>query len=682
MKRYIIFVLAVVFSVVAVGQTATPEITQIIVNEMGGVTLFWDTHAAESDFDHSEVWYKQSYLPEFNKIPTSENFYHLLNHFIYPEAQANSRLTSYYVANYNKDDVSVALNSEVVKAIYLSACFSTEKIQLSWNRMHLSWTEHAFYIYRKAGNNSNWHFLDSTYNTNYLDTPEPYYRDYSYRVFYKNPSNPTASVSNITYPISHSAHQPISPCITAVAMHSDGTTAIEWEKSPSTNVVDYIIYLKKDNDTWKELDKTGSPDILEWLDQTTSEDCEKTRTYAIAAINDCGETGANYPDSSKSILVLHAPEYDICTNSIKLSWQPCENMRVDRYEILFSENGDDNFAKYAEVAANDTAYSCADLTANYGCFKVSAVHERGHGKKPQTITSCQYCMEILHQGKPEASAFRYISVMGNTIEICCEVDTNAYLPKYQIERSETGMNGTYEVIATLEPNGTTMICTVDADLTLKTQKTSYHYLLNTLDGCGNVFPVKNPSQSILLTATETEEHHATLEWNDYDGYLLGLDHYIIYRYINNEIDATFSIITTSTYFDDTDPQLTDQTLTVAYRVAAVSRRNAVNPCDTAFSNIAPLKRLKNDIWFPNAFSPMGGNKVFRPVYSGLDVEVYEFTIFDRYGAAIYQTNEPGGGWNGRINGAIASVGGYGYMLKIKLKNGDRIERRGSMILVN
>jgi gliding motility-associated-like protein len=188
----------------------------------------------------------------------------------------------------------------------------------------------------------------------------------------------------------------------------------------------------------------------------------------------------------------------------------------------------------------------------------------------------------------------------------------------------------------------------------------------------------------LLTATEDKNHHSILEWNDYDGYLFRLDHYDIHRYINGEFDKTFSDILTS-YYTDEDILLSDQTLSVDYRIAAISHAiygTDKNERDTAFSNIAPLKRLRNDIWFPNAFSPSGSNKIFRPVYSGLAVETYEFTIFNRYGAVIYQTVEPGGGWNGKINGITAVSGGYGYMLKIKLKNGDRIERRGSMLLIN
>ena len=273
MKKYFIFtVLLAFFSYSAVAQTAAPEITQISVNETGGVTLFWTPNTDAADFDHSEIWYHQDYESGFNKIPNSENFDYTASSYTYPEAQAINRQTTFYIVNYNS--AFNAFNSNPVNAIYLKACFASAQIQLEWSRIHPSWTEHAFHIYLKAGTDAPWQFVDSTFNTSYQTIPAPGYQNYSYKVYYKNATNATASVSNVTNPISFSDHQPVTPSITSINIESDGTTAITWEPSPSTNIVDYIIYLKKETDGWDELGRTGSPDILRWLDQRpTLDDC-------------------------------------------------------------------------------------------------------------------------------------------------------------------------------------------------------------------------------------------------------------------------------------------------------------------------------------------------------------------------------------------------------------------------
>ena len=660
-----------------------PEITQIVVDETGGVILTWIPNALEADFEHSEVWYRQTYLPGFNKIPDSENPDYTAYYYEHQEAQANNRQTDYYVLNYSSD--FGILSSDTVSAIYLKACFSSEKIQLNWNRINPSWTTNAFYIYRKAGLDSEWEFLNSTYNTSYQDIPTPGYKDYSYKVYYKDASDATASVSNATDLISYSNHQPITPSITSVTIESNGFTAIEWEKSPSTNVVDYIIYLKKSTGGWEELGRTGSPDEFNWLDQqTTLADCEQLRTYAIAAIDNCGETGTNYPDSCKNTVVLYDPQYEICDSEVQLRWQPYESMTVTRYEIYISDDNGDTFVKYTELSSDETEYSFANLETGHYCFKIIAIHERGGGEKPQTITSCQYCMDVYAHQEPGVSFFHYVSVKENEIQIRFEVDPADISQTYRIERSETGLDSSYNVIATFDhPIGSAIISFVDNDPVLNTQETSYHYLLHTLDSCGKAFPAEKPAQSILLTAKEDENHYANLEWNHYDGYFTELDYYIIHRYINNEFDNSFFVTTRTNFFTDMNTRIANPALSFAYRITAISNayNNDYDKRDTAFSNIAQLKRLKSDVWFPNAFTPTGGNKIFRPIYNNMEVESYEFTIFNRYGAAIYQTTEPGGGWDGKVNGSVAASGGYGYMLKIKLKNGDRIERRGSMLLV-
>jgi gliding motility-associated-like protein len=680
-KHIIITLLLAVFSYHAVAQTAAPEIARIMVDEVGSVTLFWVPNTTEADFDHSEVWYQQSYVPGSFKIPGSETTVHTTSYYKHSGAQANNRQTTYHVRNYNS--AQAVFYSETVNAIYLTACFASEKIQLTWNQIHSSWME-DYHIYRKAGLYSTWEFVDSTPNTSYQDVPEPGYENYSYKVYYKSASSPTHSVSNTTNPLSYSNRQPATPSITSIAVQTDGVTAIEWEKSPSTNVIEYIVYLKKNPDGWEELGRT-SPDVFTWLDKNNTFDaCEELRTYAIAAVDNCGETGTHYPDSSKNTFtLLYTPEYNRCNNEVILHWNPYESMTVSRYEIYVSDDNGNHFVKYAELPATATEYSYSDFQTEHYCFKVSAVHNRGLGKKPQTITTCQYCTEVHLMQKPGPCFFRYVSVNDNEIQISFEVDTAAISPKYRIERSDTGLGGFYNIVATIEPTDEPVIYFIDADPALKTQNYSYHYLLYTLDSCGTAFPAEKPAQSIFLTAKEDENRYAMLEWNDYDGFLYGLDHYLIHRYVNGELDNTFSVPINSNSFTDINLHLSDMTLSFAYRITAIGNPYTDDPSDRdmAFSNIAPLKRFQSDVWFPNAFTPTGSNPIFRPVFSGIEIDTYVFTIFDRHGAAIYQTTEPGGGWDGRINGSVAAAGGYGYMLKIKLKNGDRVERRGSMLLV-
>lgn len=73
-------------------------------------------------------------------------------------------------------------------------------------------------------------------------------------------------------------------------------------------------------------------------------------------------------------------------------------------------------------------------------------------------------------------------------------------------------------------------------------------------------------------------------------------------------------------------------------------------------------------FMPNAFSPNkdGRNDFFRPVSKG--VMVFNMQIFNRWGALLFQTNDPHKGWDGRLNGAIQPIGTYVYLVNYGLFN--------------
>ncbi len=63
--------------------------------------------------------------------------------------------------------------------------------------------------------------------------------------------------------------------------------------------------------------------------------------------------------------------------------------------------------------------------------------------------------------------------------------------------------------------------------------------------------------------------------------------------------------------------------------------------------------IKSDyaLYVPNTFSPNGDNinDVFIPKGMGIDVDKYEFWVFDRWGDFIFKSTDPNVGWNGKAN---------------------------------
>ncbi len=56
--------------------------------------------------------------------------------------------------------------------------------------------------------------------------------------------------------------------------------------------------------------------------------------------------------------------------------------------------------------------------------------------------------------------------------------------------------------------------------------------------------------------------------------------------------------------------------------------------------------------------------------------------FNRYGQTIFSTEDPSEGWDGTYKGNDAPCNMYVYYLKMKTPEGDFVERRGKVLLLD
>jgi gliding motility-associated-like protein len=87
-----------------------------------------------------------------------------------------------------------------------------------------------------------------------------------------------------------------------------------------------------------------------------------------------------------------------------------------------------------------------------------------------------------------------------------------------------------------------------------------------------------------------------------------------------------------------------------------------------------------DIYVPNAFTPNGKNKIFRPILAGIQ-ELNFFSVYNRWGQLVFTTREPGTGWDGRINGVDQPTDVFIWMLKAKDYQGRVITKNGTVVLI-
>lgn len=88
------------------------------------------------------------------------------------------------------------------------------------------------------------------------------------------------------------------------------------------------------------------------------------------------------------------------------------------------------------------------------------------------------------------------------------------------------------------------------------------------------------------------------------------------------------------------------------------------------------------IFVPEAFTPNGDGFNDELLVRGLLVQNYQFQIFSRWGRQIFDSDNMGDSWNGRLpNGKAAPEGVYVYQLTAIVSGEQTIERTGMVVLI-
>jgi len=90
---------------------------------------------------------------------------------------------------------------------------------------------------------------------------------------------------------------------------------------------------------------------------------------------------------------------------------------------------------------------------------------------------------------------------------------------------------------------------------------------------------------------------------------------------------------------------------------------------------------RNQLYFPNAFTPNGDgrNEIFKPHADG-DLIQYELSVYDRWGALIFDSQDVSRGWDGLFHGHVQPSGTFVWTCRYRFK-GDRVRTEKGVILL-
>ncbi|MCC5928546.1 MAG: gliding motility-associated C-terminal domain-containing protein [Cyclobacteriaceae bacterium] len=199
----------------------------------------------------------------------------------------------------------------------------------------------------------------------------------------------------------------------------------------------------------------------------------------------------------------------------------------------------------------------------------------------------------------------------------------------------------------------------------------YFYRISYTDLCGNASGVGIIASPVLLRAFQD----GRLEWSSYEGWSQGLLLYEveIYDVQGNYLESIE--VGQNLNWQALQEDFTNQELLI--RIAVVPVDNAL---PTVFSNFVRL-RFEPQIQFPNAFTPNGDglNDIF--IYESKFIAEIDFRVFSRWGELLFQTDLPGEGWDGNIQGRPAPSGTYIFSAEWVDEAGRKFFRRGEITLI-
>lgn len=93
-----------------------------------------------------------------------------------------------------------------------------------------------------------------------------------------------------------------------------------------------------------------------------------------------------------------------------------------------------------------------------------------------------------------------------------------------------------------------------------------------------------------------------------------------------------------------------------------------------------VKDCLQGFYIPNAFTPNGKNRSFKPMIFG-EIEKYEFIIFNRWGQVVFKSTDPSKGWDGRYGNDMQNNETFIWICRYKLANEPMKEEKGVVLLI-
>jgi gliding motility-associated-like protein len=477
----------------------------------------------------------------------------------------------------------------------------------------------------------------------------------SYYIEYKYPCNGGFSVYSDTVSVDLFAPAILEP--DSVSVGEDGKVYIGWKPEFAPDTKSYVVYhtINSNNYPIDTVYGRGSTSII---DSTVGKPGKGPEKYRLAPMDSCNNI-APIGDYHQTIFLSLSS--DSCKGEFYLNWTPYIGWTgVDHYQVFASRNGRDNYLLIGTTTGNSFTWAKA-ITNSVYYFYVRALKQG----ETSITSSSNRVNHFANFGIPLKYVYITSVTNKNGHAILYFLNSNKQdIGSYRIYRSDVN-DQSLEVYSTMIANGTGFDSFYDESSDADSKV--YYYRVEAINHCGRPVGTSNISNNIVLHIF-AQESTIYLSWNAYKTWMVGVDHYDVYRNMALPDANKWTLIGSAngTTFSDLDTFGEYSKEGICYRVIAIEASGdtlqfAASSLSNTVCHIDPP-----NVWVPNAFNPgslVEKDKTFKPIILHIDLQQSDMTIYNAWGEEVYYTGDISIPWDGSYKGAQAPSGVYWYIIQ-------------------
>lgn len=665
-------VLLQVLLIVQLPAQPVPQITAVSVEDNTTFAVYWE--AASGTFDGYRVFYRYagSTSPyQSADFPSSG----VSGNIVVPDAGTSGY--EFFMVTYLNSGSSSGESARLrsIVPVVSNAGSGTGIARIDWNKMNSGASE-VYDIYR-SDDGVSFSFSGSANQQVFFDTIQEYCSSQTIQYKIVCRAGDVSANSAIASGVFKDDNLPEDPELKHVTI-VNGQARLFWTHSPSQDVDRYVIEVNEGG-IWSVHETIGYSETFidgNTILPTYHNPCGEVVTYAVRALDQCGNSSSGYVNYSKphNTIFLTGDTEPECNRKASLVWNAYNNLNppVTQYKVFRSHNGAPAVEIAALPAGSSGPYSFTDPELLTPLSSYTYRIQADNGALPEGPGSCS--VELIPD--PELlDVFELDNltvVNSDYIDLFVNGDPPGLIHRYEIYRSADGPaslsllgSGSWGSSGSLLIN----------EPTAEVEQTSYYYKVAVLDACGYELASSAVMRSILLEITDLGEGNVRLNWNALEGWSDSPAKYRIYRFENDQPSAGFPVEVAPAILSFNDQIDDNGAGRVSYLVEAVRSDDVSSRSNTA------VITGEADVVLPTAFRPSGLSPLFRPLVKNIDPVRYSFIVYNRWGQQVFLTNVFAEGWDGRQNGREAPAGIYAVIVTYADYNGNTFSKTGTLMLL-